>query len=434
MSIATIGKFNVVQLGARMHYAVPRMLHQAGMLERLFTDFTASQGWPTALKMIPRIVRPPSVERLLGRVAKGVPAENITAFNAFGLQYVQKLRHSRTPEERTKVFLWAGKNFCAKVLSYGFGSADSVYTFNTAGLEVLQAARRNGLRTVSEQTIAPKSVEMELLKFEREAYPEWENDGGSDSLAAELAEREAAEWKEAEIILCACEFVRGGIRQCGGPVEKCVVVPYGVDIPSQKPEARGQKPESAETSSGLRPPSPHGGEGTSEIGNRPLRVLTVGAVGLRKGSPYVLAAAKQLKGVAEFRMVGSIGVTRKAEAQLRTHLELTGPVPRNEVAGQFAWADVFLLPSLCEGSATVTYEALGHGLPVICTPNTGSVVRDGMEGYIVPARDISGIVSGLETLAKDPNLLGKLGINARSRAQEYTVAQYSRRLLSALQG
>src|SRR5208283_380502 len=111
----------------------------------------------------------------------------------------------------------------------------------------------------------------------------------------------------------------------------------------------------------------------------PLRVLTVGTVGLRKGSPYVLEAAKQLTGKAVFRMVGGIGVTREAETQLREHLELTGAVSRNEIAKHFEWADVFLLPSICEGSATVTYEALAHGLPVICTPNTGSVVRDGME-------------------------------------------------------
>ena len=103
----------------------------------------------------------------------------------------------------------------------------------------------------------------------------------------------------------------------------------------------------------------------------PLRVLTVGTVCLRKGAPYVLEAAKRTKDIATYRMVGPIGVTPQAEATLRQHLELTGAVPRSRIIEHYRWADVFLLPSLCEGSANAIYEALATGLPVICTPNAG---------------------------------------------------------------
>jgi glycosyltransferase involved in cell wall biosynthesis len=107
-------------------------------------------------------------------------------------------------------------------------------------------------------------------------------------------------------------------------------------------------------------------------------------------------------------------------------------VPRSEIAQHFDWADVFLLPSLCEGSATVTYEALGYGLPVICTPNTGSVVRDGVEGFILPVSDTVALAERLETLAGDPGRLEELSANARKRADEYTVGEYARRLLTSL--
>jgi len=390
-----------------MHYAVPRIFHQAGRLERLYTDFSANQGWPRIFNLLPGSARPPSVQRLLGRVPKGIPQEKIAAFNLLGLRYAQKLRRRRTPDERTAAFLWSGKLFGKKVLAHGFGNAGAVYTFNTAGMEILQAARRQGLQAVTEQTIAPKQVEMELLQQEQVAYPAWEPDGGLDAHAPELAARELAEWQAAESILCASEFVREGVARCGGPAEKCVIVPYGVDIS----EVRSQK---------------------SEVRNRPLRVLTVGAVGLRKGSPYVLAAAKQLQGKAEFRMVGGIGVLPEAEAALRGHLELTGSVPRARMADHFAWADIFLLPSLCEGSATVTYEAMAHGLPVICTPNTGSVVRDGVDGFIVPIRNAAAIATRLEQLAADVALREYLSANARERAGEFTVAAYGRRLMEAL--
>ena len=117
-------------LGARMHYAVPRILHQAGLLERLYTDFSANQGWPKALNLIPRAIRPQSVERLLGRVAKGVPPGRVTAFNSIGLRYARKLRRSRTPKERTNAVLWSAREFCKMVLERGFESANAVYTFN----------------------------------------------------------------------------------------------------------------------------------------------------------------------------------------------------------------------------------------------------------------------------------------------------------------
>src|SRR5207237_9768011 len=51
-----------------------------------------------------------------------------------------------------------------------------------------------------------------------------------------------------------------------------------------------------------------------------LRVLTVGRVGLRKGSPYVLEAAKALKKEAVFRMVGSRSEEHTSE--LQSHLNL----------------------------------------------------------------------------------------------------------------
>jgi len=55
-----------------------------------------------------------------------------------------------------------------------------------------------------------------------------------------------------------------------------------------------------------------------------------------------------------------------------------------------------VLPSICEGSATVTYEALASGVPVICTPKTGSMVRHGVDGNIVPIRNPEAIAQSIE--------------------------------------
>ena len=108
-------------------------------------------------------------------------------------------------------------------------------------------------------------------------------------------------------------------------------------------------------------------------------------------------------------------------------------VPRSEVIRHYEWADIFLLPSLCEGSATSTYEALTAGLPVVCTPNCGSVVRHGTEGYLVPIRDPGAISDRLEALATDAEAcrnsqellsrIRKQQIAARGAAQLAQLAQ-----------
>lgn len=115
-------------------------------------------------------------------------------------------------------------------------------------------------------------------------------------------------------------------------------------------------------------------------------------------------------------------------------VELRGIVPRSQIVEEFRWADVFLLPSLCEGSATAVYEALAAGLPVITTENTGSVVRDGVEGFIVPVCDPEAIATAVRALADNPELRRSMSTNALLRAAEHTVESYGERLLPPCPG
>ena len=390
-----------------MHYAVPRILHQAGLLERFYTDICATKGWPRLLQAMPKSLRPSKLDRLAGRIPKGIPPGRITAFTGFGVEYARRLAAANNGDQRNAAFLWGGAEFNRRIIARGFGKAGAVYAFNSAALELLESAHRHGLKGVVEQTITPRNIEWRLLSEEQVRYAHWELPLGGH-LMREYCDRELAEWTAADLVVCASPYVQAGIIACGGSPDKCVVVPYGIDftaIPCQRPKRV----------------------------SGPLRVLTVGAVGLRKGSPYVLAAARQLRGIAEFRMVGAVQVLEPAQRELRNWVDLAGTVPSAEMIRQYEWADVFLLPSLCEGSATSTYEALGYGLPVICTPNTGSVVRDGIEGFIVPAHDHLVIVEKLERLASHRDILAGMSENARRRREHFTLVKYGERLIAALQ-
>ncbi len=61
------------------------------------------------------------------------------------------------------------------------------------------------------------------------------------------------------------------------------------------------------------------------------------------------AVARALAKQVEFRMVGPIDVEMPARQQLAKAVDLIGAVPRSEMRAHFEWADLFFLPSLCEG-------------------------------------------------------------------------------------
>ncbi|MFC7053944.1 glycosyltransferase family 4 protein [Hansschlegelia quercus] len=405
------GSFVVSQLGARMHYGVPRILHAEGRLEHLYTDICAAHGWPRALQSLPQGLLPRSIRRLTGRVPVGVPENRITGLAALGLGFALRRARTNDPTKLTEAHIWAGQSLSRRVLRSLMrdksSKATAVYGFSGECLELVSGAKALGMKTVVEQIVAPKPILDRLVLEEEERFPGWSPISARDGLSADYAARERGEWDAANLILCGSDFVRAGVIACGGSPDRCVVVPYGVQETTPKPPRRGA---------------------------RPLRVLTIGGVGLRKGSPYVLEAARRMKGMAEFRMAGALDVSDAARNRLSEAVTLLGAVPRSEIAAHYAWADVFLLPSVCEGSATVIYEALMAGLPVVTTPNAGSVVRQGVDGYVTPIRDIDAIEAALLALAHDRDLFFHMARNARRRGREHSLEQYARRLMQALDG
>ncbi len=404
--------FLVAQMGARMQYAVPRILAERGLLCCLFTDLLANR-WPLSwCRVLPERLSPGFVSKLPRRVPQGIDRTLARAFPLFGFRYAVRLRRARCPAEATAVHLWAGRTFTSLVNVHArWSHVDSVYGFNSAALELLVEAKRRGKRAVLEQTSLPRRIENDLLSLEGLKWPDWACRSGVDTRQQEFSEREEAEWEASDVIVCGSDSVKENIRRCVPDLaDECAVVPYGVDGECK-------------------------GNGTSQMaksGRSRLNVFVAGALCLWKGTPYVIQAARQLTRLADFKLAGAVTVDASALKDIPPNLEILGHVSKEEMRRLYSWADVFLLPSICEGSARVTYEALSMGVPVICTPNTGSVVRDGIEGCIIPTGSSEAIGERIITLHDDPGLLAQMSCRAFERAQEFSVAAYGERLLKAL--
>ena len=93
---------------------------------------------------------------------------------------------------------------------------------------------------------------------------------------------------------------------------------------------------------------------------------------------------------------------------------------QREVAPYYALFDAFVLPSANEGTPVVAIEALAAGRPVVASAVGGvpDVVRDGEDGFLVPAGDVDALAERLERLARDKELAAVTGHTAQQRVRE----------------
>ena len=403
----------VAHLGSRWNYDMPVILEALGLLTRFYTDAYCGEGsWLAPLRWLPPVLTNASVQRLQSRVRYELPADKVKAFNLLGLEYGLRYSRVRDSEARLRLFLEINQRFNRLVWAQGFPSGTNViFSMNTASLELFEHYRTTGFKRLMDQTLVPMRVESAVLAAEYDRWSGWATDNYQDWRLAPIfqqwVEREEREWELADLILCASPTTVAALKSCGVPDRKCMVIPY---------------PVSANAFALNRVPA-HG---------RPLRLLFVGQVNLRKGVPYFLEMLKRLRpGSFEARIVGPIQLKSEVLARYSDLCTFTNAVPRAQMPSHYAWADVFVFPSLCDSAPGATNEALAAGLPVITTPGAGTVIENGVEGWIVPDRDVEALAARVEQLDADRELLAQLSCNAALKAQKIDVAYYGKQLQQA---
>jgi glycosyltransferase involved in cell wall biosynthesis len=165
-----------------------------------------------------------------------------------------------------------------------------------------------------------------------------------------------------------------------------------------------------------------------------LRILYVGRLSEEKGVSDLIAALALLRerGVAfEARIVGTGPqaaslAAQSAEAGLEDAVRFAGWVARESLGEFYAWADVFVGPSIqsrtgwIEALGVVFIEAAAAGLPVITTDTGGmrDVVLDGATGFIVNQKSPDQIAARLAQLGDEPLLGAALGAAGKRHVTE----------------
>jgi glycosyltransferase involved in cell wall biosynthesis len=271
-------------------------------------------------------------------------------------------------------------------------------------LHSLERARALGAVTLVERQSSHERVTARVLQ---EEYDRWGFEGHAAVRPLGL-ERGLAEYETADYIVVPSPFVHAGFLREGVAAERLFLVPNGVDVDHFTPATVSPRPDR-------------------------FVLLFAGQVSLRKGIPYLLQAWRRL-GLpgAELWLAGRVVPNSRALAAAHAGdptIRFLGQV--RDLRPLYRQASAFVLPSIEEGSALVTYEAMACGLPLIYTYPTGAVARDGVDGIEIPGRDVDALAAAIERLYREPELRRVLGHNGRRQAEAYTWRRAAERLLAA---
>ncbi len=379
----------VTQIGAREHYAVPRALAKHGNLQALVTDL-----WITPKSVLCHVPH----RSLRGRYHQELINCPVLTNNYATILWETCARLKRLSGDRLFMArnLWFEKEAIKQLerfLRKQKQEPQVLFAYSYAALEILKWAKNRGWKTVLGQIDPGSQDEMMMAELNHRHAPLVRSWHRIDSTYWER-------WKE-ECAIADCIMVNSAwskklVGKATGEDGKIKVVPLAyeagtIDFIRAYPKAFSSE--------------------------RPLRVLFLGQVTLRKGIVELLKAARILENKSiEFWVVGPIRINLKKAMEMlskKDHVKFLGPVARSEVEHYYRTADVFLFPTHSDGFGMTQLEAQRRKLPLIVSQHCGEVVNDGVNGVVL--KKISGeeIARVLTQILETPEVLSYWSKNSK---------------------
>src|SRR6266566_2274838 len=375
-------KWICCQLGAREHYAIPRALFRRGALDWLVTD-----AWVPPSSVLAKI----SAGTLADRFHNELGDARVMAFNSSVILFEMLARARRLAEWERIIARnqWFQQKVVGALNSQlsTLNSQPILLSYSYAALEPFRFAKLHGWKTLLLQ-IDPGPEEERIVAEEVARVPALA--GGWQAAPAAYWASWRQECDLADRIIVNSDWSREGLMRSGIPSEKLTLIPLAYEasqVGDQKSEikqVRSYPPRFAQ--------------------DRPLRVLFLGQVNLRKGVARLLQAARALRDdPVEFWIVGPVQIANAETAADNAQVKWFGPVTRKQAAEYYRNADVFILPTLSDGFAITQLEAQAHGLPLIVSRRCGDVVQDNVNGLLLDEPSVEAIESAIRFCLDHPN-------------------------------
>lgn len=357
-------------------------------------------------------------KRLKRRHHPAIPAKLVRRHVTFDMALAIEGRcGGRAPSVRHRLARWRTDRFDRQIArAVEQQRPDAAFVFSDVASEhALPCCQTLGIPSILSMVHGDVREEREVLAREEARSPEFFSiylaDGPVDRTELDwLHQRRLNDIALADLILVPSEHIRDELIRHGTSATRIQVVPYAADTRRFRPDLAKRHDDTC-------------------------TFLFTGGITQRKGIKDLLDAWRLVRRPGwRLQLLGGLPADPSPLEPYRDEVEWLGRVGHGEVARVMAAADVFVFPSLFEGSAVVTYEALACGLPSIVTPSAGSVARDGIEAAVVAAADPEALSTAMARLGGDPEYRAELAKNARMRALEFDWQRYQRALIEAVDG
>ena len=396
------------QIGAREHYAVPRALFRQEALRLLITD-----AW----------VQPRSVIRALGsglreRFHPELASASTKAWNTglIAFEAASRIRKLSGWQRAIARNRWFQRRACAYLArkaetpkSETLKTELIIFAYSYAARDIFRFAKQRGWKTALGQ-IDPGPVEEKIVADEVARVPELAGDWRP--APPEYWDNWQEECSLADHIIVNSKWSRTCLLKAGVNGEKVSVIPLAYEPITNTQITRAYPAR-------FTP-------------DRPLRVLFLGQVNLRKGVAHLFNAIRSFKDEPiEFWFVGPMQVFIPSGLQNNPRVRWFDIVSRGEVDTFYRKADLLILPTLSDGFGLTQLEAQAWSLPIVASRFCGEVVRDGQNGLLLENLTGETIREVLRQCIANPELLAQLAVGS-GNFEVHSLDEVSERLFELL--
>ena len=396
----------------KFHLAVAAAeMERRGLLSLLITG-----AYPTNnleyFKILPLLKKNAKFNRLLAR------GEEISERRVKALWFSELIHQIRLIPERLGLLIasdWLDAfsfrmygRFAAKALYKAPANARIYHYRSGFGGESVGVAKRLGMITVCDHSIVHPAVLSYLVDNGGKMPPPGQA-GQMNLLWTEIL----TDIKNADVVLVNSDFVKDTFIHIGWDFSDIHVIYLGVDEKFLR-----------------NIPTPNMLQKNS-IG--PLRMLFAGSIEHRKGAEVLIAAFDKIKSnFWELKIAGGINfeIIKKLPAFFsHSRVKYLGILARSELAQHMVESEVFVFPSFAEGSARVVFEALAAGCYVITTTNSGSIVKDEVNGALIAPNDVDALAEAIRHAILQREKVIEIGLdNAKIVRTQYRQEHYGNEL------
>ena len=282
-------------------------------------------------------------------------------------------------------------------------NSNAVYHYRAGyGQSSIQQAKKKGMVTICDHSIAHPAL-INVLIENNGMYPDFppteENIGFWEFILDDI--------HAADYTLVNSDFVKETFVYMGYDASKIHVIYQGVEdkffknLPMRKLKDQSDR----------------------------IRFLFAGGISDRKGIKFLIDAIDNLNSYDfEFHFAGVVQHNMVQDSTIlfeSSKVFYHGMLSQSEIAKLMSESDVFVFPSLVEGSARVVFEAMAAGCAIITTPNAGSININDETGLLIMPGDSKAISNAMMYFINNPQMCYSMGKKASKLVKEkYTQKNY----------